>query len=99
MGSRGKWSGFAGQVEWVRGASGVAFLVTLPFIKARMQPSRPTSTPTTPRRLQGELGEGLAWTWRQPFLRYSCRGREYGSGGRLTALRVRCRNTPTRPVP
>ena len=164
----------------------MASLVTLPFIKARMQASRPTSTPTTPRRLQGELGEGLAWTWRQPFLRYSaffaaavnillqiltlglivlarhdgsssaqiglivgcmgvgglvgafaapwfqrripagiiitgtrrgppypwglrtgrslrglrrCRGRGYGSGGRLTALRVRCRSTPTRPVP
>jgi fucose permease len=49
----------------------LASLVTLPFIKARMQASRPTSTPTTPRRLQGELGEGLAWTWGQPFLRYS----------------------------
>ena len=49
----------------------LASLVTLPFIKARMQASRPTSTPSAPRRLQGELGEGLAWTWRQPFLRYS----------------------------
>jgi predicted MFS family arabinose efflux permease len=72
----------------------LASLVTLPFIKARMQasrressdPSRPASAPSRreslarPRPasapkvshgLRAELGEGLAWTWRQPFLRYS----------------------------
>jgi MFS family permease len=66
-------------------ASYLASLVTLPFIKAPMQASRPAS-PASPasaasaasaalaarpaRRLRAELREGLAWTWRQPFLRY-----------------------------
>ena len=67
----------------------LASLVTLPFIKAPTQASRPApAVPTVPaapaasgapaapapevsRRLRAELGVGLAWTWRQPFLRYS----------------------------
>jgi MFS family permease len=49
----------------------LASLVTLPFIRAPMQASRPASSVSAPRRLRAELGEGLAWTWRQPFLRYS----------------------------
>jgi predicted MFS family arabinose efflux permease len=49
----------------------LASLVTLPFIKAPMQAPPPGSAaPPAPRRLRAELGEGLAWTWRQPFLRY-----------------------------
>ena len=46
----------------------LASLVTLPFIKAPMQAA---SSPPPLRRLRAELGEGLAFTWRQPFLRYS----------------------------
>jgi MFS family permease len=54
----------------------LASLITLPFIKAPMQASLPAgSAPDlpagAPRRLRAELGEGLAFTWRQPFLRYS----------------------------
>ena len=52
----------------------LASLVTLPFIKAPMQAPRPApsaSAPPPARRLRAELGEGLAWTWREPFLRYS----------------------------
>jgi MFS family permease len=57
----------------------LASLVTLPFIKAPMQ-SRAASAAAASaaaaaarpaRSLRAELGEGLAWTWRQPFLRYS----------------------------
>ncbi|HEV2253604.1 MAG TPA: MFS transporter [Streptosporangiaceae bacterium] len=47
----------------------LASLVTLPFIKAPMQAGSPDGL--APRRLRDELGEGLAFTWRQPFLRYS----------------------------
>jgi hypothetical protein len=54
----------------------LASLATLPFIKAPMQvrsgPARDSSSVRA--RLRGlgtELGEGLSWTWRQPFLRYS----------------------------
>jgi MFS family permease len=47
----------------------VASLVTLPFIKTPMSPARAGGT--RGRGLRRELGEGLAWTWRQPFLRYS----------------------------
>ena len=52
----------------------LASLVTLPFIKAPMQAPRPASSGPARRALRAlrdELGEGLAWTWRQPFLRYS----------------------------
>lgn len=54
----------------------LASLITLPFIKAPMQASLPAgsapdSSAGAPRRLRAELGEGLAFTWRQPFLRYS----------------------------
>jgi MFS family permease len=52
----------------------LASLVTLPFIRAPMQAPRPASSGSAPgarRKLRAELGEGLAWTWRQPFLRYS----------------------------
>ncbi len=60
----------------------LASLVTLPFIKTPMQaaaaPSAPSasSAPSAPsasgsRGLRAALGEGLAWTWREPFLRYS----------------------------
>ncbi len=52
----------------------LASLVTLPFIKAPMQAPRPAPSAPAPRparRLRAELGAGLAWTWRQPFLRYS----------------------------
>jgi hypothetical protein len=55
----------------------LASLVTLPFIKAPMQ-AGPRVLRTGSRglragagHLRAELGEGLAWTWRQPFLRYS----------------------------
>jgi len=48
----------------------LASLVTLPFIKTRMQADAAAS-PRARRRLRAEMGEGLAWTWRQPFLRYS----------------------------
>jgi MFS family permease len=65
----------------------LASLVTLPFIKAPMQaaasaasaaPAAPAvsaasavSAPPAGRKLRTELAEGLAFTWRQPFLRYS----------------------------
>jgi hypothetical protein len=64
----------------------LASLVTLPFIKTPMQPASAASAgpaasaapagpagPALPafRKLRAELGEGLAFTWRQPFLRYS----------------------------
>jgi MFS family permease len=45
----------------------LASLVTLPFIKAPMQ----AAVPARPALLRAELREGLAFTWRQPFLRYS----------------------------
>ncbi len=45
----------------------LASLVTLPFIKAPMQ----AAVPARPALLRTELREGLAFTWRQPFLRYS----------------------------
>jgi predicted MFS family arabinose efflux permease len=39
---------------------------------SQRQPDPPAaSAPGAPRGLRAELGEGLAWTWRQPFLRYS----------------------------
>lgn len=47
----------------------LASLVTLPFIKTPMQAGLPAGP--APRRLRAELREGLAFTWRQPFLRYS----------------------------
>ena len=49
----------------------LASLVTLPFIKAPMQAAPGPSHARAPRRLRAELAEGLAWTWREPFLRYS----------------------------
>jgi MFS family permease len=62
----------------------LASLVTLPFIKAPMQASPQDLRAGSPglqagprgfrggaSKLRTELGEGLAWTWRQPFLRYS----------------------------
>jgi predicted MFS family arabinose efflux permease len=49
----------------------LASLVTLPFIKTPLQAPRPASSGSARRALRAELGEGLAWTWRQPFLRYS----------------------------
>jgi hypothetical protein len=62
----------------------LASLVTLPFIKAPMQAGPRVSHAgsggfragsrrfrASVGRLRAELGEGLAWTWRQPFLRYS----------------------------
>lgn len=47
----------------------LASLVTLPFIKAPTQSA--ASAPPASRKLRAELAEGLAFTWRQPFLRYS----------------------------
>ncbi len=54
----------------------LASLITLPFIKAPMQ-AGPRVLRAGSRgwragagKLRAELGEGLAWTWRQPFLRY-----------------------------
>ena len=44
----------------------VASLVTLPFIKTPMQAGSRGA-----RNWRAELAEGLSWTWRQPFLRYS----------------------------
>src|SRR5579859_1538336 len=49
----------------------LASLVTLPFIRAPMQAGPPSGVTPVPRRLRAEVGEGLAFTWRQPFLRYS----------------------------
>ena len=52
----------------------LASLTTLPFIKAPMQAARqdpPGQDPRGRRVWWAELGEGLSWTWRQPFLRYS----------------------------
>jgi MFS family permease len=62
----------------------LASLVTLPFIKAPMQAgasavsaasaasaASAVSAPPAARKLRTELAEGLAFTWRQPFLRYS----------------------------
>ena len=63
----------------------LASLVTLPFIKTPMQAAAPSAAPApsavpavaavaapaASRKLRAELGEGLAFTWRQPFLRYS----------------------------
>jgi MFS family permease len=45
----------------------LASLVTLPFIRTPMQAARGSA----PRDLRAELREGLAFTWRQPFLRYA----------------------------
>ncbi len=47
----------------------LASLVTLPFIKTPMQ--APSAAGPARRKLRAELGEGLAFTWHQPFLRYS----------------------------
>jgi predicted MFS family arabinose efflux permease len=50
----------------------LASLVTLPFIRTRMQAARPGVPREAPRRrMRAELAEGLAFTWRQPFLRYA----------------------------
>jgi len=49
----------------------LASLVTLPFIKTPMQAAAAVAAPAASRKLRAELGEGLAFTWRQPFLRYS----------------------------
>src|SRR5580658_6564875 len=54
----------------------LASLVTLPFIRTPMQATGLRGAPGsasrgTPRRLRTELREGLAFTWRQPFLRYA----------------------------
>ena len=57
----------------------VASLVTLPFVKAPTQavpragapgPAGVPGSRAGPGRLRAELRDGLAWTWRQPFLRY-----------------------------
>lgn len=50
----------------------VASLATLPFIKTPMQ-ERSRDEPRSGSRgaLVRDLREGLAWTWREPFLRYS----------------------------
>jgi len=45
----------------------LASLVTLPFIKTPMQERGPAAR----RGVLTSLREGLAWTWREPFLRYS----------------------------
>jgi hypothetical protein len=55
----------------------LASLVTLPFIKAPMQ--APAATGPRPRILTS-LREGLAFTWRQPFLRW---GAIFGGGVNL----------------
>ena len=59
-------------------ASYLASLVTLPFIKTPMQlpptaaaPASGSASASGSRGLRASLGEGLAWTWREPFLRYS----------------------------
>jgi hypothetical protein len=52
----------------------LASLVTLPFIKAPMQAARRDARGLDARGSRvwwAELGEGVSWTWRQPFLRYS----------------------------
>ena len=50
----------------------VASLATLPFIKAPMQERfAPDAGGSVRRALVRDLREGLAWTWREPFLRYS----------------------------
>ena len=48
----------------------LASLATLPFIRTPMQAARPGAAAAAPRDLRAELREGLAFTWRQPFLRY-----------------------------
>ena len=59
-------------------ASYLASLVTLPFIKTPMQlpptaaaPASGSASASGSRGLRASLGEGLAWSWREPFLRYS----------------------------
>ncbi len=59
-------------------ASYLASLVTLPFIKTPMQlppaasvAASASGSASGSRGLRASLGEGLAWTWREPFLRYS----------------------------
>ncbi len=47
----------------------IASLVTLPFIKAPTQAG--SLGARSWRDLRAEVSEGLCWTWRQPFLRYS----------------------------
>jgi predicted MFS family arabinose efflux permease len=47
----------------------LASLVTLPFIRTPMQAVR--SSPRPSRNIRAELREGLAFTWREPFLRYA----------------------------
>jgi len=49
----------------------LASLSTLPLIRTPMQAARPGATAAAPRHLRAELRAGLAFTWRQPFLRYS----------------------------
>src|SRR5579862_9101971 len=48
----------------------LASLVTLPFIKTPMQ-SPPAAETADSRGLWASLGEGLAFSWQEPFLRYS----------------------------
>lgn len=53
----------------------VASLATLPFIKAPMQERSRDAPRAAGQAVRGalvrDLREGLAWTWREPFLRYS----------------------------
>lgn len=53
----------------------VASLATLPFIKAPMQERSRDAPRASAQAVRGalvrDLREGLAWTWREPFLRYS----------------------------
>jgi predicted MFS family arabinose efflux permease len=49
----------------------VVSLFSVPFIKAPMQRPHGSPAPRRHRSLRAELREGLAWTWQQPFLRYS----------------------------
>ncbi len=46
-------------------------LVSLLLIRGDFQDERPAGAPGAepPRKLMAEITEGLAWTWRQPFLR------------------------------
>jgi predicted MFS family arabinose efflux permease len=49
----------------------LASLVTLPFIRTPMQAARRDVPARTWRAMRAELAEGLAFTWREPFLRYA----------------------------
>jgi len=68
-------------------ASYVVSVVTLLFVRAEFQATRAA----TRRKLRAEIGEGLAWLWRQPLIRYMAfltGGNNFVSAGLIPILIV-----------